>query len=80
MEAVVEGFNESLFLKLNPPFPPVRLLQFDGCKKGDVVSLELNFILFKQQWISLITNDQTGEDYFQFIDIGEKMVAFLQYQ
>ncbi len=70
---VMAGFNEELFLKLNPPFPPVRLLQFDGCKKGDKVSLELNFIFFKQRWVSEITADEQGSDYFVFVDEGRQL-------
>lgn len=41
---VMEGFTESLFSRLAPPFPPVKVLRFDGCKAGDIVDLELNFI------------------------------------
>ncbi|MEM7107374.1 MAG: hypothetical protein AAF519_04040 [Bacteroidota bacterium] len=75
---VKEGFTEDLFLSLNPPFPPVRLIRFDGCSKGDQVQLELNFILFKQRWHSDITYDLTNEHTFQFIDIGVKLPFFLK--
>lgn len=78
-EQVMAGFNEKLFLKLNPPFPPVRLLRFDGSKKGDIVSLELNFLLFKQKWVSEITADEQGQDYFLFIDEGRKLPFMLSY-
>ncbi|MCH6233873.1 SRPBCC family protein [Cognataquiflexum rubidum] len=75
---VKEGFNESLFTKLSPPFPPVKLLRFDGSKKGDVVTLELNFIFFKQKWTSLITEDHTDEKEFFFVDQGTALPFFLQ--
>jgi len=75
---VKEGFNETLFLKLNPPFPPVKLLRFDGSSKGDTVILELNFLFFKQQWISHITEDETNEHEFYFIDEGRKLPFFLK--
>lgn len=78
-KAVMEGFTEDLFLKLNPPFPPVKLLRFDGCKKDDVVALELNFIFFKQQWVSLILEDGLDEKEFYFIDSGTKLPFFLHY-
>ena len=78
LEAVIEGFNESLFLKLNPPFPPVKLLQFDGCKTNDRVKLQLNFIAFKQIWESLITADQQTKDQFYFIDEGIQLPFFLK--
>jgi ligand-binding SRPBCC domain-containing protein len=78
-KSVMEGFTEELFLKLTPPFPPVRLLRFDGCKKDDVVALELNFIFFKQQWVSLIVEDGLDEKAFYFIDVGTKLPFFLNY-
>jgi len=77
--SVMKGFTQDLFLKLNPPFPPVRLLRFDGCKKGDIVSLELNFLLFKQRWNSLIVEDGLNDQEFYFIDIGTKLPFFLKY-
>lgn len=76
---VMAGFNEELFLKLNPPFPQVRLLRFDGSKKGDIVGLELNFIFFKQRWVSEITFDEEHPDYFLFIDEGRKLPFMFTY-
>ncbi|TRX56003.1 hypothetical protein FNH22_17735 [Fulvivirga sp. M361] len=75
---VKNGFTEKLFLKLNPPFPPVKLLVFEGCNKGDRVSLELNFLLFKQTWTSLITFDHSDSSVFEFIDVGKKLPFFLK--
>jgi len=77
--SVMQGFNEQLFLRLNPPFPPVKLVRFDGCKKNDIVSLELNFILFKQKWVSQILEDHLNETKFYFIDFGTKLPFFLKY-
>ena len=76
--SVKEGVNENLFLKLSPPFPPVKLLRFDGSSTGDKVILELNFIFFKQQWVSDITADNTDEKEFYFIDEGTKLPFFLK--
>lgn len=75
---VKEGFNETLFLKLSPPFPKVRLLQFDGCKTDDKVIIELNFLLFKQIWESEIIEDGESETQWYFIDIGKKLPFFLK--
>lgn len=75
---VKDGFNESLFKKLSPPFPPVRLLRFDGSQKGDIVSLELNFIFFKQKWTSHITEDRTTDLEFFFVDEGVELPFFLK--
>jgi ligand-binding SRPBCC domain-containing protein len=74
---VMKGFNEDLFRSLSPPFPPVKLLRFDGSKKGDLVSLELNFFLFKQVWTSEITEDFSGEREIYFVDKGVKLPFFL---
>ncbi|MEM0939325.1 MAG: hypothetical protein AAF600_04320 [Bacteroidota bacterium] len=75
---VKKGFTEKLFLKLNPPFPPVKLHKFDGCSKGDQVILELNFFLFKQKWISDITEDGQDNQRWYFVDQGTKLPFFLK--
>ncbi len=75
--SVKKGFDETLFQRLSPPFPPVRLLRFDGSKKGDLVSLELNFLLFRQVWTSQITADHTDHREFYFIDEGIQLPFFL---
>ncbi len=78
MLKVWDGFDESLFVKLSPPFPFVKLLQFDGSTKGDRVGLELNFILFKQKWISDIIDNGKNEDQIYFIDKGVVLPFFLK--
>ncbi|NHE57074.1 SRPBCC family protein [Cyclobacterium plantarum] len=75
---VKEGFNKDLFQALNPPFPPVKLLRFDGSSKGDLVSLELDFLLFKQVWTSEIIADKTDDKAFFFIDEGTRLPFFLK--
>ena len=76
---MARGFNQDLFEKLNPPFPPVRLLRFDGSEKGDVVALELDFLLFKQVWEShIVEHGQTSKEWY-FVDEGVKLPFFLRY-
>lgn len=75
---VKEGFNEQLFTRLNPPFPKVELRRFDGCEKGDLVSMQLHFLLFRQTWESLITADDTTDTYFFFQDEGRQLPFFLK--
>ncbi len=77
LDAVWAGFDRRLFDRLSPPFPPVRVLRFDGCLTGDVVSLELNFLLFKQVWNSDIIDQQTTAGEIFFIDEGVKLPFFL---
>jgi ligand-binding SRPBCC domain-containing protein len=74
---VAAKFDENLFSALNPPFPPVKLLRFDGSRKGDEVHLELNFLLFKQVWKSLIVENGEKEGEVYFIDKGIKLPFFL---
>jgi len=70
-------FNRESFLKLSPPFPKSELLQFDGCKKGDLVKLRLRLFFAWHYWDSeIIENSQT--DYsWQFIDSGTRLPFFL---
>ena len=76
---VKDGFNEQLFVKLNPPFPKVELERFDGCKKGDVVDMKLLFGPYRQRWESVITADDTTENYFFFQDEGRVLPFFLKH-
>jgi ligand-binding SRPBCC domain-containing protein len=79
LPTVWAGFNRTLFDQLSPPFPPVRVVRFDGCLQGDVVHLQLNFLLFRQDWISLIVDQQTTDDEIYFIDKGTRLPFFLTY-
>ncbi|MGK7393807.1 MAG: SRPBCC family protein [Candidatus Cyclobacteriaceae bacterium M3_2C_046] len=78
-EIVTGNFNQDLFIRLNPPFPPVKLIRFDGSRPGDLVSLQLNFFLFKQIWESEITEEKTTQDFHYFIDEGKRLPFFLKY-
>lgn len=73
------GFDRILFDKLAPPFPPVRVVRFDGCLPGDIVQLRLNFLLFSQNWTSRIVEQKTTADEIYFIDEGTKLPFFLAY-
>jgi len=76
-KSVFERFDKNLFLQLATPFPPVKLLRFDGCKTGDQVSLELNFIFFRQKWTSVISDFKETENCIYFIDQGVELPFFL---
>ncbi|RRB02743.1 SRPBCC family protein [Larkinella rosea] len=73
------GFTQTLFDQLSPPFPPVKVVRFDGCQKGDMVHLRLNFLLFRQDWISRITDQQATDQEIYFIDEGIQLPFFLAY-
>jgi hypothetical protein len=55
MQNVWTQFDADLLKKLSPPFPQVRIVRFDGCQTGDIVTLELNLVLAKPLWTSKIT-------------------------
>lgn len=79
LPAVWAGFNRTLFEQLSPPFPPVNVIRFDGCQRGDVVHLQLNFFLFRQDWVSQIVDQQTTADEIFFVDQGTRLPFFLAY-
>ena len=79
LTSVWRGFDESLFKKLSPPFPPVKLIRFDGSMPGDVVSLELSFVFFKQRWTSNIVEQRETKEEIYFIDKGVKLPFFLSF-
>ena len=78
IEHVWKGFNRELFSQLAPPFPPINLLRFDGSEQGNEVHIELNFLFFKQMWVSLITEHRKTGDEIYFIDEGIRLPFFLK--
>lgn len=72
------AFTRSLLEQLNPPFPPAKLLRYDGEQPGDEVWIELNFIFFRQVWKSVITEQQQQPHAFYFIDKGVQLPFFLR--
>ncbi|MCC6511003.1 MAG: hypothetical protein IT423_18015 [Pirellulaceae bacterium] len=77
-EEVWKRFDQDLFKQLAPRLPKVKLVRFDGCRTGDMVELELNFVLFRQNWISEITSDTKSEDEISFVDEGRRLPFFLK--
>lgn len=75
----MNGFTKELFERLAPPFPPFELQKFDGCKTGDEVHLQLNFLLFKQQWNSRIIDHGEDSQKTYFVDSGTKLPFFLSF-
>jgi len=76
-ESVKKGFNLSLFEALKPPFPLVKILQYQGNEPGNLVEVKLNFILFSWVWLSEITAFEENDALFQFEDQGRKLPPFL---
>lgn len=76
--SVWQHFDKNLLLKLAPPFPPFKVLRYDGQNNGDIVSFELNFFLFKQHWESVISDANISETQRSFIDNGRVLPFFLK--
>jgi ligand-binding SRPBCC domain-containing protein len=72
-QQVVAGFGKDLFLYLAPPGVKVSLKRFDGCKRGDEVHLEIDSVILRQEWVSLITANAESENEWSFIDEGKKL-------
>ena len=75
---VFEGFDESLFMELKPPLLPLKLLRFDGSRKGDEVHIQLGAGFVKQRWDALITEDGEKDGELYFIDKGIQLPFFLK--
>ena len=69
IEIAWSKFDQALFEKLKPPFLPMKLLRFDGCRVGDQVHLDLGL----SQWISLITESVDEGNKKWFVDEGIKL-------
>ncbi|GJM59469.1 hypothetical protein [Persicobacter diffluens] len=78
LELVQEHFAQDLFEQLNPPFPKAAVLVYEGNYPGARVELEIDFLLFKQKWISEITTVQKEPDNYSFIDEGRQLPFFLK--
>jgi len=78
-ETVVSHFNEQLLRQVSPPFPPTRLLRYDGNLPGNEVHVELNFIFFRQVWKSKIIACQKSDQSLIFVDEGTQLPFFLAY-
>ena len=77
---VMAGFTRALFVALAPPFPKLRVLRFDGCRRGDQVVIELDTGLKRLPWTSLITADGIQPDGTHFfIDEGQTLPPPLRY-
>lgn len=76
---VFQGFDIHLFMKLKPPFTGLNVIRFDGCKAGDIVHVEVNFLGFKKEWISEITENAEKTNEIYFIDEGTVLPKPLRY-
>ncbi len=73
LDHVVSSFNLELFQKLSPPLTKMKIVQFDGCLKGDEVKFYMSFLGVEQYWHSLILDDYKSPNEVYFIDIGKDL-------
>lgn len=77
---VMAGFTRELFLALAPPFPRMQLRRYDGSRRGDLVEIELNTLVKKMPWTSLITDDGVLPDgTHYFVDEGQVLPPPLRF-
>ena len=77
---VMAGFTRALFEALAPPFPKLRVLRFDGCHTGDRVEIELDTLVKRLPWTSLIVADgQEPDGTHFFVDEGQVLPPPLRY-
>ena len=77
---VMAGFTRALFVALAPPFPRLRVLRFDGCRTGDQVEIELDTLVKRLPWTSLITDHGTLPDGTHFfVDEGKTLPPPLRF-
>ena len=67
-DKVQERFNRDLFVYLSPKLIPFELKRFDGTKKGNEIHIDLGMWVLKQEWVSLITFEETNSSGWSFID------------
>lgn len=63
---VFSRFDQNLFEALKPPLVSLKVVRFDGCKKGDEVHLSVA----GQRWVSHITDYYEDNDQIYFVDQG----------
>ncbi|OGX89533.1 hypothetical protein BEN47_06520 [Hymenobacter lapidarius] len=77
---VMAGFTRALFVALAPPFPRLRVVRFDGCRTGDQVEIELDTLVKRLPWTSLITDHGTLPDGTHFfVDEGKTLPPPLRF-
>ena len=77
---VMAGFTRELFVALAPPFPRLRVLRFDGCLTGDQVEIELDTLVKRLPWTSLmVDHGQLPDGTLFFVDEGQVLPPPLRF-
>lgn len=76
---VASHFGEPLFIYLWPNFTPIKIIQFDGTKPGNLVCVDTKLFGLIMKWSSQIIVTKKYETEVNFIDQGIKLPFFLTY-
>ncbi len=71
-QVVYQKFDRKLFEFLQPVFPKMKLLRFDGSSVGNQIHIQFLFPLYAD-WISEITEEKITDSEAYFIDEGLKL-------
>lgn len=77
-QTVYKRFDRDLFLALKPPLMPLKLLRFDGSRKGDQVHIQLGAGTLSARWDALIVADEQNDTECYFVDEGIRLPFFLK--
>jgi len=78
-DKVYKGFDVNLFKALAPVFPKMILRKFEGCKKNDLVEVDIDFSIGKQPFYSQVIEAGKEHRGYYFIDQGTRLPFFLKY-
>ncbi|MGZ5243269.1 MAG: hypothetical protein ACXWDO_01830 [Bacteroidia bacterium] len=78
-ETVWKGFDEKLFLALQPKFPETEILRFDGSDIGDKVQTNIVLPGIKLPFYAEIIAQKATDTEAFFIDKGTKLPFFLTF-
>lgn len=70
---VFEKFTKELLLFVSMPYPRFKLIHFNGSSVGSVVEAELDMIIKKVKWVSVVTEHEVQSEKSWFVDEGTVM-------
>ena len=71
-KSIMQRFDRNLFEALKPKNAKMKIVEFTGSKKGDLVHLQF-LSPIKAEWISKIIEDGENENEAYFIDEGTQL-------
>ncbi len=79
-EEVVAGFNLELLQALAPPFPRLKIIQYDeGNRTGNRIHFKLDFLLYQKDWMGTVTDHSSSDDQFYFVDESRQLPMGMRY-